>query len=171
MKAHVMHIFTHTHTYICTHILSYILPTHTHTLTLTLLHQDGVNSYTCTCQPGYTGNNCQTNIDECASRPCLNGGRCTVRGLASVTVLIFDHCMITHTHTHTHTRTHTHIHTHTHAHTHTHTHAHTHTHIHHRTVSMATCVTARELVTMATSVKQRLTSVDPTPVGMEPPAM
>jgi hypothetical protein len=38
---------------------------------------DGVNSYTCTCQPGYTGTNCQTNINECSPNPCQNGGSCT----------------------------------------------------------------------------------------------
>ncbi|KAL4223312.1 collagen [Mactra antiquata] len=27
----------------------------------------------CTCYPGYTDNNCSTNIDECSSNPCVNG--------------------------------------------------------------------------------------------------
>ncbi len=32
---------------------------------------------TCTCNAGYTGNRCQTEINECASNPCMNGGVCT----------------------------------------------------------------------------------------------
>ena len=28
------------------------------------------------CQPGYTGKHCDVDIDDCASNPCKNGGRC-----------------------------------------------------------------------------------------------
>ncbi|AUX33647.1 calcium-binding EGF-like domain-containing protein [Sorangium sp. So ce296] len=31
------------------------------------------SGYTCTCAPGWTGTNCETNIDECAPSPCVHG--------------------------------------------------------------------------------------------------
>lgn len=37
---------------------------------------DGVNSFSCTCLPGYTGPDCDVNIDDCAPAPCHNGGVC-----------------------------------------------------------------------------------------------
>ena len=37
------------------------------------------NSFICTCAAGYTGNRCQTNILECNSNPCQNGGTCQDR--------------------------------------------------------------------------------------------
>ncbi|XP_013390182.2 sushi, von Willebrand factor type A, EGF and pentraxin domain-containing protein 1-like [Lingula anatina] len=38
--------------------------------------KDGVNSYSCVCLSGYTGQTCATDIDECASQPCKNGATC-----------------------------------------------------------------------------------------------
>ncbi|XP_033119952.1 CD97 antigen-like [Anneissia japonica] len=34
---------------------------------------DGDFAYTCVCQSRYTGTNCEINVDECASSPCVNG--------------------------------------------------------------------------------------------------
>ena len=34
------------------------------------------NRYTCNCNPGWDGINCQINRDECASNPCQNGAGC-----------------------------------------------------------------------------------------------
>ena len=38
-----------------------------------------MNSYSCNCDPGYTGNDCSINIDDCNPNPCQYGGNCTVR--------------------------------------------------------------------------------------------
>ncbi|XP_048590407.1 delta-like protein D isoform X2 [Nematostella vectensis] len=37
---------------------------------------DRVYGYTCACAPGYTGNNCEENVNDCIPNPCQNGGLC-----------------------------------------------------------------------------------------------
>ncbi len=37
---------------------------------------DNFGNYTCLCSTGYTGLDCQIEINECESIPCQNGGTC-----------------------------------------------------------------------------------------------
>ncbi|KAG8225570.1 hypothetical protein J437_LFUL002087 [Ladona fulva] len=37
---------------------------------------DAINDYSCNCYPGYTGKNCEIDINECESSPCQYGGTC-----------------------------------------------------------------------------------------------
>ena len=41
-----------------------------------LCYQDAVNDYQCECVAGFTGRNCEINIDECQTAPCNNNGTC-----------------------------------------------------------------------------------------------
>ncbi|XP_013393696.1 delta-like protein D isoform X2 [Lingula anatina] len=36
----------------------------------------GQGSYTCTCPIGFTGTNCEIEVDDCHRQPCANGGTC-----------------------------------------------------------------------------------------------
>ena len=55
-----------------------------------------MDGYNCDCASGYTGGNCQTDIDECRGNPCMNGATCTVKHRSYyVIAVIYDiTCMI-----------------------------------------------------------------------------
>lgn len=38
--------------------------------------QNNEGSYQCICVNGWTGKDCEINIDDCALKPCFNGGTC-----------------------------------------------------------------------------------------------
>ena len=37
---------------------------------------DGINEFTCSCAPGYSGDLCEVDIDDCATDPCNRNGTC-----------------------------------------------------------------------------------------------
>lgn len=37
---------------------------------------DGVGGFSCDCRPGFDGERCEAEMDECASQPCRNGAMC-----------------------------------------------------------------------------------------------
>ena len=45
----------------------------------------GNDGFTCTCAAGYTGQFCQSELNGCASTPCVHGGVCTDTGLGTFT--------------------------------------------------------------------------------------
>ncbi|XP_046380159.2 sushi, von Willebrand factor type A, EGF and pentraxin domain-containing protein 1-like [Haliotis rufescens] len=45
---------------------------------------DDLNGYTCSCEDGYHGDNCDVNMDDCLENECTNGGTC-VDGVAEYT--------------------------------------------------------------------------------------
>lgn len=55
------------------------IATSTTTKTEDFMAADGgiaAEKYKCSCPAGYTGTNCEFEVDECASQPCLNGQCC-----------------------------------------------------------------------------------------------
>lgn len=37
---------------------------------------DALDGYSCECQPGYSGKNCEINVDDCLENICTNGATC-----------------------------------------------------------------------------------------------
>ena len=52
---------------------------------------DLINGYNCSCEAGYTGQNCEVNINECVleAEPCKNGGHC-VDGVSQFLVCLHN---------------------------------------------------------------------------------
>lgn len=38
---------------------------------------DEMNGFRCVCTPGFNGQTCEENVNDCSKNPCLNGGTCT----------------------------------------------------------------------------------------------
>ena len=50
----------------------------------TFLLQDSEGSYTCACDAGWTGQNCDVNINDCATDSCSNGAICMASQCLSI---------------------------------------------------------------------------------------
>ena len=40
--------------------------------------QDEIGDYSCSCETGWSGRNCDDNINDCTPTSCMNGGTCNV---------------------------------------------------------------------------------------------
>jgi hypothetical protein len=50
---------------------------HARALSASEIQASAGTGYSCSCAVGFTGTNCEVNIDDCASNPCQNGGTCS----------------------------------------------------------------------------------------------
>ena len=46
---------------------------------------DLIDNYECKCLEGFTGRNCEYNVNECISEPCQNSGTCYKEGQTKLT--------------------------------------------------------------------------------------
>ena len=70
----------------------YLITKHNHLRAC--MSQDDVASYTCTCEEGWTGTNCDVNINDCFPNPCRNGGTCNVSYYFSMCELSSNECQV-----------------------------------------------------------------------------
>ena len=63
-------------------------------LTITFVYQmqDSVANFTCLCAEGYTGPQCDDDIDYCTFQPCMNNGTCTVIFIVKHFLVIMAPC-------------------------------------------------------------------------------
>ena len=55
----------------------------------------GPEQYVCSCAAGFTGQNCDTEINECSPNPCLNGATCLVGPTPYSLCYLYKHGMST----------------------------------------------------------------------------
>ena len=62
---------------------------------MTEYFQDGVSGFTCSCVTGWTGDTCNTNINDCREDSCMNGGTCQVSVIFVRIITYFDEVNLT----------------------------------------------------------------------------
>ena len=50
-----------------------------------------MGGFNCGCMTGYMGEKCEGNVDDCAIKPCENGGTCTVSWATTLTSVAWPH--------------------------------------------------------------------------------
>ena len=52
--------------------------------------------FRCECKQGYWGKRCEKEVDECALKPCLNGGKCLDKVGRSLIKMAISHMDLSH---------------------------------------------------------------------------